>query len=122
MPIYEYACSACSHEFEAIVGVRTPNPTCPQCEAATEKKISLSAFHLKGGGWYSDAYAGSDNKKPGGSDSSAPAASASSSSGTDAAASSAGSSSSESKSSSSKEVASSSSKSVKSSGGSSASD
>ncbi len=121
MPIYEYACSACGHEFEAIVGVRTPNPACPQCEAATEKKISLSAFHLKGGGWYSDAYAGSDNKKPGGSESSATDSSSGGSS-SDAAAPSAASSSSESKSSASTGAASSSSKSAKSSGGSNVSD
>jgi putative FmdB family regulatory protein len=66
MPIYEYACTVCGHDFEAIVGVRAPNPECPQCAASTDKKISLSAFHLKGGGWYSDAYAGSDNKQPAG--------------------------------------------------------
>lgn len=65
MPIYEYACTACGHDFEAIIPVRAANPACPECAEATEKKISLSAFHLKGGGWYSDAYAGSDNKKPG---------------------------------------------------------
>ena len=65
MPIYEYRCSVCAHEFEAIRGVKADNPTCPKCESSTEKKISLSAFHLKGGGWYSDAYAGSDNKAPG---------------------------------------------------------
>lgn len=115
MPIYEYVCSACGHDFEAIVGVRTQNPACPQCEAATEKKISLSAFHLKGGGWYSDAYAGSDNKKPGESKSSAGDSSSSSgASSSDAAASSSGSSSSESKSSPSTGGASSSSKSTKS--------
>jgi putative FmdB family regulatory protein len=66
MPIYEYACTVCGHDFEAIVGVRAPNPECPQCAASTDKKISLSAFHLKGSGWYSDAYAGSDNKQPAG--------------------------------------------------------
>lgn len=65
MPIYEYRCSVCAHEFEAIRGVKADNPPCPKCESSTDKKISLSAFHLKGGGWYSDAYAGSDNKAPG---------------------------------------------------------
>jgi len=70
MPIYEYACNGCGHDFEAIVGVRTPNPSCPECQGETDKKISLSAFHLKGGGWYSDAYSGQDNKKPGDSKSS----------------------------------------------------
>lgn len=64
MPIYEYSCIPCGHDFEAIVGVRAANPVCPECEGETEKRISLSAFHLKGGGWYADAYAGKDNKGP----------------------------------------------------------
>ncbi len=67
MPIYEYACPSCRHEFEQIVKVSAPPPPCPDCGSdQVDKKISLAAFHLKGGGWYSDAYAGADNKKPGG--------------------------------------------------------
>ncbi len=66
MPIYEYACPTCGHEFEQIVKVSAPPPPCPDCASdKVDKKISLAAFHLKGGGWYSDAYAGADNKKPG---------------------------------------------------------
>ena len=64
MPIYEYFCSECSNEFEKIVPVGGPAPACPACGGGVERKISLSAFHLKGGGWYSDAYAGRDNTKP----------------------------------------------------------
>ncbi len=65
MPIYEYACPSCRHEFEQIVKVSAPPPPCPSCGSAdVAKKISLAAFHLKGGGWYSDAYSGADNKKP----------------------------------------------------------
>lgn len=70
MPIYEYVCKACGEEFERIVGFSDPAPPCPTCEGAVEKKISLSAFHLKGGGWYSDAYSGKDNLSPGSSSSS----------------------------------------------------
>ncbi len=63
MPIYEYACPSCGHEFEKIVRYKDPSPPCPECASAeVQKKLSLSAFHLKGGGWYSDAYAGKDNK------------------------------------------------------------
>ena len=66
MPIYEYACPTCRHEFEQIVKVSAPPPPRPSCGSEeVDKKISLAAFHLKGGGWYSDAYSGSDNKKPG---------------------------------------------------------
>ena len=65
MPIYEYACPSCGHEFEQIVRLSAPAPACPECGGdEVDKKISLAAFHLKGGGWYSDAYAGSDNKGP----------------------------------------------------------
>lgn len=80
MPIYEYACPSCGHEFEKIVKIKAPNPPCPSCEGTdVAKKLSLSAFHLKGGGWYSDAYAGKDNKPAGSSSSSDASASSSSS-------------------------------------------
>ncbi len=86
MPIYEYVCKACAAEFEKIIGFSDPAPSCPACEGAVEKKISLSAFHLKGGGWYSDAYSGKDNRSPGSSsatssDSSSTSSSSSSSGG-----------------------------------------
>ncbi len=64
MPIYEYRCKACGHEFEKIMRYGAEHPPCPECAEPTDKKLSLSAFHLKGGGWYSDAYAGNDNKGP----------------------------------------------------------
>lgn len=66
MPIYEYQCPSCGHHFETIHKVSGPAPPCPECGGGVEKKISLAAFHLKGGGWYSDAYSGKDNKNPGG--------------------------------------------------------
>ena len=56
MPIYEYRCASCAHEFEKIVRVTGDNPHCPECDGQTEKQISLSAFHLKGSGWYADGY------------------------------------------------------------------
>ena len=70
MPIYEYNCSSCSHAFELIVAVGAAEPACPDCGGSTEKKISLSSFHLKGSGWYSDAYSGADNKRKSTKDSS----------------------------------------------------
>ncbi len=63
MPIYEYACRSCHHEFERILRAGAPNPDCPECDAEVDKKISLSSFQLKGGGWYADAYSGKDNKR-----------------------------------------------------------
>lgn len=65
MPIYEYTCRSCDHEFERILRAGAENPPCPECDGEVAKKISLSSFQLKGGGWYSDAYSGKDNKTPG---------------------------------------------------------
>ncbi len=54
MPIYEYDCANCSHHFETIRGFSDePLINCPVCgEATLQKLISVSAFHLKGTGWY----------------------------------------------------------------------
>src|SRR5262252_3143410 len=66
MPIYEYACGACGHQFEEWQKMSDkPIRTCPKCKAKkVEKLISQTSFTLKGGGWYSDLYAG---PKPGAS-------------------------------------------------------
>ena len=58
MPIYEYGCAECGHEFEEMQKFSDPPlQDCPQCEQPTaQRKISISAFHLKGGGWYKDGY------------------------------------------------------------------
>ena len=43
MPIYEYACRACGHEFETLVR-RTETPGCERCGSpALEKKLSIFA-------------------------------------------------------------------------------
>ncbi len=54
MPIYEYECKTCRHEFESIQKVSEPPLVdCPECgEPQLRKKISAVAFRLKGGGWY----------------------------------------------------------------------
>lgn len=64
MPIYEYACGACGHEFEEWQKMSDPPvKTCPKCKKKkVERLISQTAFQLKGGGWYADLYASS---KPG---------------------------------------------------------
>ena len=57
---YEYACAACGHQFEEWQKMTDkPVRTCPKCKAKkVEKLISQTSFSLKGGGWYSDLYAG----------------------------------------------------------------
>jgi putative FmdB family regulatory protein len=65
MPVYEYECAACGHQFEEWQKINDPRvETCPKCQAKkVERLISQTAFHLKGGGWYSDLY--STSKKSG---------------------------------------------------------
>lgn len=54
MPIYEYRCDKCGHEFETIQKIsEAPLRTCPHCaEETLRKKVSAAGFRLKGGGWY----------------------------------------------------------------------
>jgi putative FmdB family regulatory protein len=57
MPIYEYACESCGHQFEKLVSIGAPAPPCPECEAReVRKRVSTSGFILKGSGWYKDHY------------------------------------------------------------------
>jgi len=64
MPIYEYACDKCGHEFEREQRMADPPvKTCPECKGRkVTKLISRSSFVLKGGGWYADGYADSKKK------------------------------------------------------------
>jgi len=54
MPIYEYQCRSCGHEYEALQKVsEAPLTQCPACNKPDlTKKISAAGFRLKGGGWY----------------------------------------------------------------------
>jgi putative FmdB family regulatory protein len=49
MPIFEYRCRACAHEFEALILPQTPPPQCPKCNSADlEKLLSPSAVSTEG--------------------------------------------------------------------------
>ena len=49
MPIYEYACRACGHEFETLVRT-AETPSCTGCGGADlEKKLSVFATPANGG-------------------------------------------------------------------------
>jgi putative FmdB family regulatory protein len=54
MPIYEYACKACGHQFDVLQKVSDPVLTdCPACgQAELRKLVSAPVFRLKGSGWY----------------------------------------------------------------------
>ena len=58
MPIYEYACAACAHQFEVTQKITDPPVrTCTSCGAAqAQRQISASSFSLRGGGWYVSDY------------------------------------------------------------------
>jgi putative FmdB family regulatory protein len=61
MPTYEYACTACQHEWEADQSIKDPPlETCEKCgEKSAKRLISRGGgFVLKGEGW-TPAYHGS---------------------------------------------------------------
>jgi putative FmdB family regulatory protein len=48
MPIYEYRCGSCEHEFEELVSMGAPAPPCPSCGQQTERQLSGLAVGRKG--------------------------------------------------------------------------
>lgn len=68
MPIYEFACEACRHEFEIWTSIHdTAIPKCPSCgKKKARRLISTTSFSLKGTGWYVTDYkngSGTNKKK-----------------------------------------------------------
>ena len=62
MPVYEYECPACEKVIEVQQRISDdPLSTCPECGGEVKKLVSMSSFHLKGGGWYSDGYSSASN-------------------------------------------------------------
>jgi putative FmdB family regulatory protein len=62
MPIYEYKCENCGHEFEEMLHFSernnpliTPCPF-PTCAGKVHLKMSLGSFQLSGRGWAKDGY------------------------------------------------------------------
>lgn len=59
MPIYEYTCTECKHEFEEIQGFSDePLRKCPECGKNTLEKNFLNRFGLnfKGKGFHCNDY------------------------------------------------------------------
>lgn len=69
MPLYEYLCKACKHQFERIQKFSDPLVrTCPVCgKDEVEQMLSAPAVQFKGSGWYVTDYA----RKSGGGSTSA---------------------------------------------------
>ncbi|MCZ7439914.1 FmdB family transcriptional regulator [Micromonospora sp. WMMC241] len=100
MPTYQYACTACGHQLEAVQSFSDqPLTECPACEGRLRKLFNSVGIVFKGSGFYrtdsrssgSDNAAGSTNK-PAKSESSTSSSSDSSSSGSSSSSSSSGSS------------------------------
>jgi putative FmdB family regulatory protein len=64
MPIYEYRCSACGFEKDALQKLSDPPLVeCPSCgKPALVKLISAAGFQLKGSGWYATDFKSSGAK------------------------------------------------------------
>ena len=64
MPIYEYHCDACGHEFEALQKLsESLLVKCPSCgQEKLRKLLSAAGFQLKGSGWYQTDFRGSGSK------------------------------------------------------------
>ena len=53
MPTYEYACSACGHQFEAVQSFSDSALTeCPECKGEVRKVYSNVGVVFKGSGFY----------------------------------------------------------------------
>jgi putative FmdB family regulatory protein len=65
MPLYEYRCEACEHQFEVIRKFSDgPIAVCPKCAGGpVVKLLSSPAFQFKGTGWYVTDYARKDGAK-----------------------------------------------------------
>jgi putative FmdB family regulatory protein len=66
VPLYEYRCKACGHQFEKIQSFSAPEEKeCPVCRGEVERLLSAPAVQFKGSGWYVTDYAAKGaSKKP----------------------------------------------------------
>ncbi len=66
MPIYEYICTQCEHQLEALQKMSDePLVYCPECgKKSLRKQVSVAAFRLKGTGWYETDFKHGNSGKP----------------------------------------------------------
>lgn len=65
MPIYEYQCAECGHQFDRLQKIAdAPLVACPECEKDTLiKLVSAPSFRLSGSGWYETDFKTDKDKK-----------------------------------------------------------
>lgn len=72
MPIYEYQCENCEHQFDKLQKISDePLKDCTACgEPSLKKMISAAGFRLKGSGWYETDFKSGKKKNIASSDNS----------------------------------------------------
>ena len=64
MPTYQYACTACEHQFEAIQSFSDDSlTTCPECKGEIRKVYTAVGVVFKGSGFYKTDSAKSNSTK-----------------------------------------------------------
>jgi putative FmdB family regulatory protein len=62
LPLYEYKCEKCGHQFEKIEGhTASETKKCPNCGAKAQRMLSKAAIQFKGSGWYVTDYGKKDS-------------------------------------------------------------
>ncbi|KTD08273.1 FmdB family zinc ribbon protein [Legionella jamestowniensis] len=64
MPIYEYECKKCHHQFDLMQKISdAPVKQCPKCfEETAVRLVSAAGFQLKGTGWYATDFKNKEKK------------------------------------------------------------
>lgn len=66
MPIYEYRCTECGHQFEVQQKFSDdPLQTCPKCKGKLRKVFHPAGVIFKGSGFYTTDYKGSGKSASG---------------------------------------------------------
>ena len=67
MPTYQYACTACGHQFDAVQSFTDSSLTdCPECAGRLRKVFSSVGIVFKGSGFYrTDSRGGESSAKDG---------------------------------------------------------
>lgn len=63
MILYDFKCSSCGKEMEALIKKDEKGPNCPTCGHLMIKLISPTSFILKGSNWAKDNYGLKRDKK-----------------------------------------------------------